>query len=131
MGFVKLLLDTCAFLWLALPQGKLSPTATSMLDDPANLLFLSDTSVWEISLKHAAGKLPLPDQPRNWLPRRLAFFQVQPLALTHSAFFRSGELPRVHSDPFDRLLAAHAIEEGMTVLSPDPPLSILGASRVW
>ncbi len=131
MGFVKLLLDTCTFLWLALPQGKLSPTATGMLDDPANMLFISDASVWEISLKHAAGKLPLPDQPRKWLPRRLAFFQVQTLALTHEAFFRSGELPRIHNDPFDRLLAAHAIEEGMTILSPDQSLSMLYASRVW
>ena len=128
---MKLLLDTCAFIWLSLPQGKLSPHAVSLLNDPANTLFMSDASVWEISLKHAAGKLPLPDQPRKWLPRRLAFFQVQPLALTLGAFFRSGELPRIHNDPFHRLLAAHAIEEGMTILSPDPPLSMLGASRVW
>ncbi len=45
MWFVKLLLDTCAFLWLALPQGKLSPMATSMLDDPANSLFISDANI--------------------------------------------------------------------------------------
>jgi len=44
---------------------------------------------------------------------------------------RSGILPAVHDDPFDRLLAAHAIEEGATILSPDDPLSALGAARLW
>ncbi len=131
MGIVNLLLDTCAFLWLALPQGKLSGRAIALLDDSANALFISDASVWEISLKYSAGKLPLPGQPRSWLPPRLAFFQVEPLPLTHEILFRSGELPQIHGDPFDRLLAAHAIEAGMTVLSPDRPLSMLGASRVW
>ena len=128
---MNLLLDTCAFLWLALPQGKLSNAASRLLNDPANGFFLSDVSVWEISLKQASGKLPLPDLPRRWLPTRLAFFQVQTLALTHSAIYLSGELPRVHLDPFDRLLAAQAIEAGMTIVSPDPPLSLLGASRMW
>lgn len=128
---MNLLLDTCAFLWLALPQGKLSAAATALLNDPLNCLFLSDVSIWEISLKHATGKLPLPDAPRQWMPRRLAFFQIHTVALTHGAIYRSGELPRVHADPFDRLLAAQAMEAGMTLLSPDTPLSLLGASRVW
>jgi len=128
---MNLLLDTCAFLWLALPQGKLSTVAARLLDDPSSCLFLSDVSIWEISLKHSTGKLPLPDLPRQWMPTRLKFFQVQTLALTHDAIYRSGELPRVHCDPFDRLLAAQAMEAGMTILSPDTPLSLLGASRVW
>jgi PIN domain nuclease of toxin-antitoxin system len=128
---VKLLLDTCTFLWLALPQGKLSPTTTRLLNDPTSALFLSDISLWEINLKHSTGKLPLPDAPRLWLPSRLAFFQIQSLALTQPAIYRSGELPPVHSDPFDRLLTAQAIEERMTLLSPDLPLSLLGASRIW
>lgn len=128
---MNLLLDTCAFLWLALPQGKLSNEAARLLNDSSTQLFLSDVSVWEISLKHAVSKLPLPATPRVWLPRRLAFFQIQTLPLTHEAIYLSGELPRVHPDPFDRLLAAQAIEAGMTLLSPDLPLSLLGASRVW
>lgn len=128
---MNILLDTCTFLWLALPQGRLSDEATHQLNDPLNRLYLSDVSVWEITLKHSGGKLPLPTTPRLWLPSRLAFYQVQPLPLTHSAIFRSGELPRTHVDPFDRLLAAQAIESGMTLLSPDLPLSLLGASRMW
>ena len=128
---MRYLLDTCTFIWLALPQGRLSPVAQSIINDPANELYLSDVSVWEICLKHTAGKLPLPDAPRVWLPSRLSFFQITTLPLTHDSYFRSGELPPVHKDPFDRLLAAHAMEVGLIVLSPDEPLAQLGASRVW
>jgi PIN domain nuclease of toxin-antitoxin system len=128
---MRLLLDTCTFLWLALPQGKLSAEATRLINAPAATLFMSDASVWEICLKHSNGKLSLPGAPRQWLPSRMAFFQMQSLAISTDAIIRSGELPRVHPDPFDRLIAAQSIEEGMTVLSPDAPLSSLGASRVW
>lgn len=128
---MKLLLDTCTFLWLALPQGKLSAEARRLIDAPSTALFVSDASVWEICLKHSNGKLTLPDVPRKWLPSRMAFYQAQPLAISRDAILRSGELPRVHPDPFDRLIAAQSIEAGMTVLSPDTPFSLLGASRIW
>jgi PIN domain nuclease of toxin-antitoxin system len=128
---MRVLLDTCTFLWLALPQGKLSAEATRLINAPATSLFLSDVSIWEICMKHSAGKLSLPGIPREWLPSRMAFFGVAELALESPAIYRSGELPRDHADPFDRLLAAQAIESGMTLLSPDTPLSSLGASRVW
>ena len=128
---MRLLLDTCCFLWLALESGKLSVAATTAVNDPANTLFISDASIWEISLKHSTGKLPLPERPRLWLPRRLAFFQVQTLPISHGIIYRSGELPRVHNDPFDRLLAAQALEEDLTILSPDRPLALLGASTLW
>ena len=109
----------------------LSTTSTAVLNEPASELFVSDVSIWEIVLKHSAGQLPLPGSPRVWLPDKLAYHQFGTLPLTPAAIYRSGELPRAHADPFDRLLAAQAIEEGMTILSPDTPLSLLGASRVW
>ncbi len=101
------------------------------MNDPGNELFLSDASVLEISIKHSIGKLPLPLPPRLWVPSRAAFFHVQCLPLEQSVLFRSGELPRVHADPFDRLIAAHAIENGLALISPDTPLESLGASRRW
>jgi PIN domain nuclease of toxin-antitoxin system len=128
---VRYLLDTCTFLWLAQQPAMISSTAAEAINDPSNELFLSDASIIEIVLKHSAGKLPLPGPPRAWIPEKVSFHQLQSLALAHRAVFRSGELPRVHPDPFDRLLAAQAVEEGMTLLSPDTPLSRLGASRIW
>jgi PIN domain nuclease of toxin-antitoxin system len=68
MGDMRLLLDTCAFLWLAGQPMKLSAPAVAAINNAQNTLFLSDVSVWEIVLKHAAGKLPLPEPPRVWLP---------------------------------------------------------------
>jgi PIN domain nuclease of toxin-antitoxin system len=131
MGPVKCLLDTCTFLWLAQQPSQISAAAAAVIDDPANDLGVSEVSLMEVVLKHAAGKLPLPDVPRVWIPEKLEFHQLQPLSLTPEVIYRSGELPKMHADPFDRLLAAHAIEAGMPVLSPDRFLSLLGASRVW
>lgn len=128
---MKYLLDTCTFLWVSQQPALLSAEAAARINDPLSELFVSDVSVWEVTLKHSSGKLPLPDPPRIWIPEKFAHHEFQPLPLTHSAIFRSGELPRTHVDPFDRLLAAQAIESGMTLLSPDLPLSLLGASRMW
>jgi len=131
MGPVKILLDTCTLLWLALEPERLSACAVQVIDDPASRLFLSDVSVWEIVLKHAAEKLPLPDPPHAWLPRQIGHWQLDSLPIAQSALYRSGTLPNIHHDLFDRLLAASAIESGLTVLSPDQPLSALGAARIW
>lgn len=57
---MRLLLDTCVFLWLATEPSRLTQKATVALDDEQNELFLSDASIWEITLKLKAGKLPLP-----------------------------------------------------------------------
>ncbi len=125
------LLDTCSFLWLALEPGRISPAARQVLDDPRTIRRLSQASVLEIVLKHRAGKLPLPLPPESWIPSRRAFFQLEDLPLDETVIYRSGVLPAGHEDPFDRLIAAHAIESGSTLLSPDIPLSLLGASRIW
>ncbi len=128
---MRYLLDTCTFLWVSQQPAMLSAGATVVINDGLNELFVSDVSVWEVTLKHSTGKLPLPGTPRVWVPEKFAHHRFQSLALTQEAIYRSGELPRVHADPFDRLLAAQAMEAGMTILSPDMPLSLLGASRVW
>jgi PIN domain nuclease of toxin-antitoxin system len=131
MGPVKLLLDTCTFLWLALDPARLSVTAASLINDTSNELFFSDVSVWEIVLKNRAGKLPLPEGPELWLPPQLSHWHLQSVPISRLALYRTTSLPSVHADPFDRLLAATAIETGFTVLSPDVPLSLLGAARLW
>lgn len=131
MGAVNYLLDTCTFLWLAQQPEMISKAAAEALDDPASELYFSDAGLWEITLKHAVGKLPLPAAPRQWVPRKLAWHQLRALPLSPGAIYLSGELPMIHRDPFDRMLAAQSIDTGMTILSPDAPLSELGASRFW
>ena len=125
------LLDTCTFLWLALEPSRISSAAQQVLDDPRTTRQLSQVSVLEIVLKHRAGKLPLPLPPAVWIPSRRDFFQIEDLPLDENVIYRAGSLPSGHEDPFDRLIAAHAIESGSTLLSPDAPLGQLGASRIW
>jgi PIN domain nuclease of toxin-antitoxin system len=103
---VNLLLDTCAFLWLAAEPDRLSLPARTAFDDVSNSLFLSDVSTWEIVLKHQTGKLSLPEAPRIWLPKQTTFFDLQRLPIDLESLFTSGELPAMHRDPFDRLLCA-------------------------
>ena len=105
--------------------------ATAAISNPDNLLFLSDASVWEIALKFAAGKLPLPKAPRIWIPQQVAFFQLGRVAIEREALLRASELPPIHQDPLDRLLAAQALEEPFHVVSPDKPFRAYGVSCVW
>lgn len=128
---MRLLLDTCTFLWLAQQPDKISRSAVELINDQNNDLFLSEVSVLEIVLKYSAGKLPLPKNPRDWIPEKIKFHQLISQPILPGEIYRSGELPRCHADPFDRLLAAQAIEKGLTLISPDTPISNLGASRVW
>lgn len=128
---MNVVLDTCTFIWLALEPGRLSSSARAVFDDRNVQPHLSMVSVLEIALKHRAGKLPLPLNPSDWIPSRRSFFQLKEIPLTEAVIYRSHALSAAHDDPFDRLLAATAIEAGATILSPDAQLSALGASRIW
>jgi PIN domain nuclease of toxin-antitoxin system len=124
------LLDTCVFLWLALDPGRLSKRAVEAINN-APRRFFSSAGLLEITIKHSAGNLPLPESPRAWAASRLAFFQVTLLPMDAEAIFLSGELPRVHADPFDRLIAAESIHHRVPIVTPDKPFSELGAQRLW
>ena len=101
------------------------------INETANDLYLSDASVWEIVLKHSVGKLPLPAPPRTWIPKQAAFFHLQRIPIEAEALFRSGELPPVHQDPFDRLLAGQALSKSLHLISPDKPFRAYGVNCIW
>jgi PIN domain nuclease of toxin-antitoxin system len=109
----------------------ISRAAREVLDDLTTTLRLSQASVIEMVVKHRAEKLVFTQPPEKWIPSRRTYFQIEDLPLDEAVIYRSGKLPDVHRDPFDRLLAAHAIESGSTVISPDEQLSVLGAARIW
>ena len=132
MGFrVKLLLDTCVFIWLTQEPSRISSRAAGALDDQVNDLFLSHASIWEIHLKSAAGKLRLPDAPRAWISQQLALRGVADLQIDLEPVHRTSELPPVHKDPFDRLLVAQALAQGLTILTPDPFIKKYAAQTLW
>jgi PIN domain nuclease of toxin-antitoxin system len=128
---VTLLLDTCAFIWLTQEPGKLSTAATGAINDPANTLWLSHASVWEMHLKHHAGKLTFPDAPRVWIPHQLSTWKISEKTITLDAIHRTSDLPDYHRDPFDRMLIAQSLEEDLTIVSPDQHFPAYGVKSIW
>lgn len=128
---MRLLLDTSTFIWLTGEPARLSTPAVEALNDPANELVLSHVSVWEICLKHLAGKLKLPEKPRSWISHQMTAWHLEAWPLDLESLFRTNELPPVHKDPFDRALAAQAWVHRLTLVSPDPCFAAFGSHVVW
>jgi PIN domain nuclease of toxin-antitoxin system len=117
---MRVLLDTQSWLWMAAAPDRLSHTARVTVEDADNELFLSAASAWEIAIKHALGKLQLPEAPVSYVPTRMRLLRTSPLPIEHGHALRVNLLPPHHRDPFDRLLVAQALEERMPVLTSDP-----------
>jgi len=116
---VKFLIDTHCWLWLQASPERLSPEVLSLLENPGNDLFLSAASSWEIAIKCALGKLPLPEPPARYVPRRMTASGSRGLAVEHAHTLRVAELPPHHRDPFDRLLVAQAQIEKLVLVTVD------------
>lgn len=109
----------------------LSPGSLSLLSDPENQLFLSAASSWEIAIKYAIGKLPLPMPPAEYVPSRMEISGTSALPILHAHALQVGTLPRHHGDPFDRLLIAQAQVEGLIILTSDRQFSAYEVEVFW
>ncbi len=114
-----LLLDTCTFLWWATGDPCVPESVRARLRDPNEQVFLSSVSAWEVCVKHALGKLPLPVTPEEYISNRRVRLGIAPLPLEESDVFALTRLPPLHRDPFDRMLIAQAIARGLTLVTPD------------
>jgi PIN domain nuclease of toxin-antitoxin system len=128
---MKLLVDTCTFLWIASASPRLSKTAAAVFLDRNHQRFLSAASAWEIGIKHAAGRLPLPERPDTFVPKLRDASGIAWLDMDEESALHAGRLPGLHSDPFDRMLVAQAIVHGMTILTPDPEIEQYGVRVLW
>jgi PIN domain nuclease of toxin-antitoxin system len=117
---MRILLDTCEFLWIVSGNAKLSPTVADAIRNPQNQVFLSVVSFWEIALKHSLGKLPLPESPAQFIPQQREKHLIAQLALDEAAAAQLSGLPVLHRDPFDRMLVCQAQAHGLTIASSDP-----------
>jgi PIN domain nuclease of toxin-antitoxin system len=116
---VRLLLDTHVWLWLQLEPERLTPSTLNTLEDEGNDLLLSAASSWEIAIKHALGKIDLPESPTTYVPSRMQRHGVVGLPVEHAHALAVGQLPQHHRDPFDRLLIAQASAEQLTIVTLD------------
>jgi PIN domain nuclease of toxin-antitoxin system len=116
---VKLLLDTDIALWAAEGASQLSPTAVALIEDPQNTLYVSAASIWEITIKYRNGNLPVhPRDARSAF--RLAGFDELPISSDHVEAVAALPDFADHADPFDRVMVAQALHEGMPLVSADP-----------
>ena len=128
---MKILLDTCTFLWIITADPQLSAHARELFIDPLNEVLLSSVSSWEISMKHALGRLPLPELPDQLIPSQRELHGIESLPLEEEATFYLTKLPDYHKDPFDRMLVCQAIVGGLTILTPDKLIMQYPARTTW
>ncbi len=128
---MKLLVDTHAFLWLVEGSPSLSSPARTALADPTNELFLSVASVWELAIKTANRKLTLSDPLLVFLNRWTTTYQLTLLSILASHALALVGLADHHKDPFDRMLIAQAMTEGMSVVTADGKFAPYGVPILW
>lgn len=128
---MDLLLDSCSFIWLATDPGQLSIAATSAINNQDAILCVSHASLWEIAVKHEAGKLHLPKPPRIWWPEQVSRWLITELPLNQEVLFLGSELPKHHKDPFDRAIIAQALTRDLSIISPDPHFPSYSVKIIW
>jgi PIN domain nuclease of toxin-antitoxin system len=138
---VRLLLDTHLLIWLAMFPDRLSQAARILVDDPRNEPIFSAASIWEAAIKSAQGRADFRIDPRL-LYQGLLDNGYTELPITSRHAVHIDALPAIHKDPFDRLLLAQAIGEGVTLVTADAqlariihraltPVYVISRSAVW
>lgn len=128
---MRLLLDTHAFLWWIDDARELSRKARAAIGSPENECLLSMASSWEMAIKVSNGKLRLPAAIERFVPEQLAANGIRQLAIEFRHVARVASLPFHHRDPFDRLIAAQALEEDCVIVSADTVFRRYGVKRIW
>ena len=124
---MKLLLDTHILLWSVSQSKRLSPAARNLIKDPDNELFFSAVSLWEIAIKKALGREDFRVEV-GLLRRNLLENGYTELSITGQHAVSVDGLPRLHKDPFDRLLLAQAHSESITLVTADAQLARYGGA---
>jgi len=118
---VSLLLDTHVVLWWLADDPTLSDDIKARLDHEPDV-YVSPATVWEVAIKQAIGKLREPPD----LPERILASGFRELPITSEHAIAAGRLPLIHRDPFDRMLVAQALCEGLTLLTRDADIAKYG-----
>ena len=125
---MRLLLDTHVLLWALAAPARLPAKVSAAIRDPSNMVHVSATSGWEIAIKVALGKLKADLDEISRAVAEVGFEEL-PVRMAHARRLRA--LPAHHRDPFDRMLVAQAIEEGLTLVTRDRQLGAYGVPIAW
>jgi PIN domain nuclease of toxin-antitoxin system len=124
---VRFLIDSHAFLWWLEASPALGAGARAAITDPTNEVLISIAGLWELTIKIASGKLSLPTELETIVTNE--GFAV--LSVTFSHLRRLAGLPRLHRDPFDRMMIAQALSEGIPIATNDRVFAAYGAQILW
>ncbi len=127
----SVLLDAHTMLWFFWDDPHLSARAKALIEDADNRKLVSIATCWEIAIKVGLGKLDLGESSQSFLPREIARnnFELLPISLSHVTMVEG--LVAHHRDPFDRLLVAQALTEGLPLVSADSIFDQYGIDRLW
>jgi PIN domain nuclease of toxin-antitoxin system len=128
---MKPLLDAHTLIWAVDDPSRLGPQAVIELKNTANQLLLSAGTLWELAIKVGQKKLSLSLPYRQWMAKAIADLGLSILPITVAYADVQAGLPRNHGDPFDRLLVAQAMVEGIPIISADAMLDACGITRIW
>jgi PIN domain nuclease of toxin-antitoxin system len=128
---VRVLLDAHVFIWWVLDMPNLSDASREILGDGGNEVLFSAASGYEIAFKADQGRLALPEPPSEYVRSRLAAYGFESLDVELSHALRAATLPRIHGDPFDRMLVAQAQIEGLPILTADPVIGRYDVETIW
>lgn len=128
---MKVLLDTCTLLWIAIEDQVLSRDAIEAFRQPANDVYLSVVSAWEIAVKHGLGKLHLTEPASRLLPSLRQRYDLWSLPLDEESALEIERLPELHRDPFDRMLVCQALVHGLVILTPDELVRQYPVRTLW
>ena len=116
------LLDTQIGLRIFIGDADTISKLKKLAEDKDNRFVFHQVSTWEIQIKYSIGKLPLPSPPEQLIPKAIVESGFCYEKISDEAIFLLGKLPLIHRDPFDRLLVAHAITSGATLITTDQTL---------
>lgn len=128
---MRVLLDTCTFLWMITDDTRLSQQAKTLFVDPENDVYLSVASTWEIAIKYSLNRLSLPKPPQEYIPSKRQEHDIDSLPLDEEATLYLTKLPDLHRDPFDRILICQAIVAGLIILTPDELITQYPLRSLW
>jgi PIN domain nuclease of toxin-antitoxin system len=126
---VRLLLVSQVVFWVMTEEPRLTPKAVALLADPANLCLMSPISHWEMAMKISVGKYESDGDFQAMWRDATARFAVLPIEPRHTAWLI--DMPFHHKDPFDRMVIAQALGEGIPLVSTDRQLDAYGVRRLW
>ncbi len=127
---MSLLLDTCTLLWVAGGDARIPARVRSAISSESDV-WVSAASAWEIAIKHAMGRLPLPVGANQFVRGIRERYQFKSLPIDEESALLVAKLPPLTRDPFDRILVSQAIVHGLTIVTPDPAVTGYPIVTMW